>query len=394
MSPSSDYDIPKPSKMKMYVDERVFATQHKADSHRKESKTDIASRLYRKEQRRIQREQDRIRRANASNSFFSPPRPTRDESISPPRYGPNAGKRRRASDGDEDDNDDWQHTAREDFLNHMDWFYDEELRHQEPGNIFAGWEDFVPSRHRPAAASSSRRQAWAEVDFDPFGPVPPLEEMTENEYTSFIREGLRARLRHAEQAASERAREARRAEDARRARERQQQEEKEERGRKRARYAEWAAKEEHVATERAKRADPAKDAAARTYQRSRWRAAGAALMVDGEAADVVAVELTFDDIPWPVYRARPEGDYELLLGLDDLTIDNVRAFLFALADDEAKDGKTTDARRKVLRDAIRLFHPDRFYGRVLPRVREKDRERVREGVERCSRLINELLAAK
>ncbi|WOO84770.1 uncharacterized protein LOC62_06G008282 [Vanrija pseudolonga] len=378
MSPSSDYDIPKPSKMKM-----------------KESKSDIAQRLYRKEQKRIQREQDKIRRANASNSFFSPPRPARDESISPPRYGPNAGKRRRASDGDDNDEDDWQHTAREDFLNHMDWFYDEELRHQEPGHIFAGWEDFVPARHRPAAASSSsRRQAWAEVDFDPFGPVPPLEEMTENEYTSFIREGLRARLRHAEQAAAERTREARRAEDARRTRERQQQEEKEERGRKRARYAEWAAKEEHVATERAKRADPAKDAAARTYQRSRWRAACTALMVDGEAAEVVAVELTFDDIPWPVYRARPEGDYELLLGLDDLTIDNVRAFLFALADDEAKDGKTTDARRKVLRDAIRLFHPDRFYGRVLPRVREKDRERVREGVERCSRLINELLAAK
>ncbi|KAL1407005.1 hypothetical protein Q8F55_006418 [Vanrija albida] len=367
MPPSSDYDMPKPSKMKM-----------------KESKTDKAERLYRKEQRRILREQERIRRANASSSVFSPPRQARDESISPPRYGPNAGKRARLDD-------DWE--EREDFLSNMEWLHDDELRYHEPGHIFAGWEDFVPARHRPTA-SNARREGWAEVDLDPRGPVPPLEDMTEGEYSDFIREGLRARLRHAEQAAAERARQARRDEDARRARERALHEERQARDRKRAKYAEWARREEHVATERAKRADPAKDAAARTYQRGRWRAACAALVVDGEAADVVAVELRFDDIPWPVYRARPEGDYELLLGLDDLTIENVRSFLFALADDEAKDGKATEARRKVLRDAIRLFHPDRFYGRALPRVRENDRERVREGVEKVSRLINDLLTAK
>lgn len=46
----------------------------------------------------------------------------------------------------------------------------------------------------------------------------------------------------------------------------------------------------------------------------------------------------------------------------------------------------------MLREGIRQFHPDRFFGRILPRTREDERDKVREGVESCTRAINDLLA--
>jgi len=46
----------------------------------------------------------------------------------------------------------------------------------------------------------------------------------------------------------------------------------------------------------------------------------------------------------------------------------------------------------VLREAIRNFHPDRFNSKVLPRVREGEREKVKEGMEICSRVLTDLIS--
>lgn len=125
---------------------------------------------------------------------------------------------------------------------------------------------------------------------------------------------------------------------------------------------------------------------------TRWES----LQTGGE---VESTELLFDDIPWPVFRpsarGRSSGSSESIL-LDTLTLENVRKFMTAVAghlstSKSSSAGGTTGDLRKTVREAIRNFHPDRFYSRVLGRVREKDREKVRQGADQVSRVLNDLV---
>lgn len=123
----------------------------------------------------------------------------------------------------------------------------------------------------------------------------------------------------------------------------------------------------------------------RAEQRAAWQKRCGALFANGE---IQSVHLTFQDIPWPIYAVR--GEVEYIVTLDDLSPKNVKEFLLDLAmDNTALEYEAS--RRKVLKDAIRMFHPDRWH-RVLPRVKENERESVRTGVELCSRIINDLLS--
>lgn len=126
-------------------------------------------------------------------------------------------------------------------------------------------------------------------------------------------------------------------------------------------------------------------AAKRAEQRQAWVKRSAALFTTGE---IQSVRLTFQDIPWPIYAAKG-GEVEYIVTLDDLCTKNVKEFLLDLARDKV-EMEYEAARKKVLRDAIRMFHPDRWH-RVLPRVEEAERENVKQGVELCSRIINDLL---
>ena len=88
--------------------------------------------------------------------------------------------------------------------------------------------------------------------------------------------------------------------------------------------------------------------------------------------EIEETNLTYTDIPWPTYST--------------LDKEQVKTFMLDMASDQGEEVK------RVLRETIRSYHPDRFFGRILPRVRENERERVKDGVELSSRIINALAA--
>ena len=244
------------------------------------------------------------------------------------------------------------------------------------GNPFAGEYDLpapldvrIPKRHREAAGwgasgtTSTKREVGVGLDG---GPAPPIGSMGEEEYAEWVRAGM-YRLKHRAEV-EERERLAKVKEEAERAkesaRERAMKSEKKRLARLRA--------EKSAAVEEGKRGE-------RERYRVRWKALGEV------GGDVEESELTFGDIPWPAYRP---------VTMAGLAKGSVREFLLALAADGEERGAEGEGERvrRVLREAIRVFHPDRFFGRVLGRVREGEREQVKDGVERCSRIINDLAA--
>ncbi|KAK8870088.1 hypothetical protein IAR55_000658 [Kwoniella newhampshirensis] len=385
----ADYAVPRPTKIKM-----------------KETKPEKAHRLYRREQRRAARESERISRANGY--AVSPPRRyrSRSDSISPPRHPPKTKSKSNHEvydvDADEEEEGggrggEWMggygRRAKEE-LETREW--EEKLAwlagggsNEDPfGGVtygYAGSMDgvHIPKRFREAAgapgpsssASSNRRKRDGdrdpaqEVDFDAGGPVPPLGAMTEEEYTAWVREGMYRRKHRAELEAAERRRK-----------------EKEEKERKKEKEREKASKEEERRLKKLKKQKGDDEERKRKEERGRWKDRWKKLGETG--GEVEETELRFDDIPWPVYRS--SNSTTTVISEDHLTIDNVRSFLYAVAEDEAAKGG--DDLRKVIREAIRSYHPDRFHGRVLPRVREKDRDRVKDAVEKLSRVLNDLAA--
>lgn len=101
----------------------------------------------------------------------------------------------------------------------------------------------------------------------------------------------------------------------------------------------------------------------------------------------------FSEMPWPVYRT-PGTTFTP----DLFTVEAITAFLDSLATapstvppaDAATD--TSTSRRRIIRDAVLRYHPDRFE-RVLALVRIKDKEAVREAAGRVSRVLNEINGA-
>ena len=89
-------------------------------------------------------------------------------------------------------------------------------------------------------------------------------------------------------------------------------------------------------------------------------------------------DLGFGDIPWPV----PGGPPDISL----ITAEAVSAFLFF--PEEAGKGKT---RKEELRGTMLRFHPDKFEGRIIPRVREEERAAVREGANAVTRAVSTLM---
>ncbi|KAI9441651.1 hypothetical protein H4582DRAFT_1934022 [Lactarius indigo] len=85
-----------------------------------------------------------------------------------------------------------------------------------------------------------------------------------------------------------------------------------------------------------------------------------------------SVDLGFGDVPWPV-----RGKVETA----QLTAEAISAFLFPSGSDV---GRT---RKEALREAMLRFHPDKFEGRVIPRIRSKDRDSVREGANAVARAV-------
>lgn len=89
------------------------------------------------------------------------------------------------------------------------------------------------------------------------------------------------------------------------------------------------------------------------------------------------VQLAFTDIPWPVTQP-PRSKY-------DLTSAALSDFFLSR---HLPVGRATKER---LRDALLRWHPDRFEGRYLDKIRPQDREDVIEGVGIVVRYLNSTL---
>ncbi|EIN11019.1 hypothetical protein PUNSTDRAFT_133076 [Punctularia strigosozonata HHB-11173 SS5] len=95
--------------------------------------------------------------------------------------------------------------------------------------------------------------------------------------------------------------------------------------------------------------------------------------------------MAFADVPWPI------GTKGETVSAEDLTPDNISVFLFSklsvdqTVDDIAKQKKDT------IRATLLRFHPDKFEGRVMRRVKEEDKDAVKEAVGRVARALNALM---
>ena len=303
--------------------------------------------------------------------------------MSPPRHQPTS----RPTEAMDEDGDDGEirlmaghgRNARAELdsieeMEHMAWIAQEDMFR---GNPFASmgfpsmalpFPDLrIPLRHREAAGMrpgpSRRRDAAREVGLDG-GAVPDMSGMGEEEYSEWIREGM-YRLKNRD--------EVRRQEKIR--------QEKLEKERLMEKAKDRARKDEKRRIDQLKREKGKLEEDRRKAQRDRYGARWATVGETG--GEIEEAELAFKDIPWPIYASRGRLDIE------DLETDAVRTFLEAVAVDR---GQGNDEFKKILRDAIRAFHPDRFFSRILSRVRAGDQDKVKEGVERCSRIINALAA--
>lgn len=372
----------------------------------KETRRERAERLFAKEQRAQRRLNERISRANGFEDY-SPPDPF-------DATGAGRSTRRRAESVDDMPST----TGYEQRIPHR---YATGASSSTTGSRFGtrtrmpdAWETFEETMRTYPFPTSGTRFAFRPFEFAgmPSGSrVPPMAGRNDDEYLRDVRNefdaareaferGRRAH-RYAREANPDYTAEhcyfehlgegygnpfwAPRDSGAARAA-RSQSEERARRGYARGHYddtAERAAEAER--RQRAKKLEQER-AAKRAEQRQAWVKRSAALFAMGE---IQSVRLTFQDIPWPIYAAKG-GEVEYIVTLDDLSTKNVKEFLLDLARDKA-DMEYEAARKKVLRDAIRMFHPDRWH-RVLPRVEETERDNVKTGVELCSRIINDLLS--
>ncbi|KAI9455647.1 hypothetical protein F5148DRAFT_984692 [Russula earlei] len=130
--------------------------------------------------------------------------------------------------------------------------------------------------------------------------------------------------------------------------------------------ARWRARDER---ERRRRAD-ARDA----YHR-RW--------VGLQDPNSKSADLSFGDIPWPVWDVASDITY--------LTAEAISGFLFLLKEEGLDDAGRARLRKEELRGTMLRFHPDKFEGRVIPRVKEEERAAVREGANIVTRAVAELM---
>ncbi|KAI9636138.1 uncharacterized protein MKK02DRAFT_44842 [Dioszegia hungarica] len=378
MSRAGDYSVAKPSRIKL-----------------KPTPDEIATTLYRAEQARQARFAERISSANSAGPSSSPPQPPHSTSGRRPGIPePNLGRRWKT------DSSSAHFDALADDVRIPARFYDS-AKHR--GRYTTAYTTAIDSAEDflfgPSSVPERARTQRAEDVVQLYGgPVPAMGNRTVNEYLGWIRHGMdqlrkreedrvrqdRARQKEWEEQEAERMREKQRAKDEKAQRAHESKERK-----RRAAEA-----EEYERASKRRREEPGVNVKVeggdnkgeRERYLSRWKAFNGA----GEGgADIVEVELAFADIPWPVYGSRRVGSAE------SLSEERIEAFLLDLATESCPTAESMrSAKRKVQMEAIRQLHPDRFHGRVLPRVKESDKAKVKEGVEHCIRIVNGLLTGR
>lgn len=92
------------------------------------------------------------------------------------------------------------------------------------------------------------------------------------------------------------------------------------------------------------------------------------------------LELTWVDFPWPVLRPPSLPD--------DISLVLLNAYISTPFLPEKEKAKSHKER---IKEHLRRWHPDRFESKVLPRVVEPEREKVKQGAGNVVRYLNDLL---
>ncbi|KAJ3748634.1 hypothetical protein DFH05DRAFT_1388978 [Lentinula detonsa] len=216
-------------------------------------------------------------------------------------------------------------------------------------------------------------------DNDEFLAMDPMS-MDDEEYAEWIRVGM-YRKSHAQEIAEKERLKAERA--ARRAHEK-------------AVRAETERLEKLAAAERRSRRQEKENQRlelSRSEYHNRWK-----LLLSNTSADMPQAEIGFDDIPWPILPAfkksdkKSASDNALSLSLDDFTRGEISTFLFTssrLAETEMAKAKKD--RKEKLRETLLRFHPDKFEGRLMSRVRPDEKVKVTEALAIVVRVLNDLM---
>ena len=98
-------------------------------------------------------------------------------------------------------------------------------------------------------------------------------------------------------------------------------------------------------------------------------------------ANLPSSDAVWNDFPWPMIKKPSEPE--------EITLPAVRAYIESPYYPEKDKSKTVKDRVK---DHIKRWHPDRFNTKLLTKVREEEKEKVKEGAGTVVRCLNELLA--
>jgi hypothetical protein len=90
-------------------------------------------------------------------------------------------------------------------------------------------------------------------------------------------------------------------------------------------------------------------------------------------------ELLWHNFPWPVWKTPKDPE--------DLTSTHIGAYVLS----QYYPGDKSKSTKDRIKEHIRRWHPDRFETKYLPKVREGDREKVKEGAGVVARVLNEML---
>lgn len=103
--------------------------------------------------------------------------------------------------------------------------------------------------------------------------------------------------------------------------------------------------------------------------------------------------LKFEDIPWPIFETKARRS-STTLSSGDLTVEAISAFILLRSTHDCgpvSDEADKKERKERLRETMLRFHPDKFEGRLMARVKERDKDMVREAVGQVVRALNTLM---
>jgi len=249
-------------------------------------------------------------------------------------------------------NDDFQRREENERFQQRMW--DELCEQERLDNLETNFNSYshIPYRWRSSAPEEPVLKA------DP-------QLMEEEEYAEWIRDGM-WRKQHSELYQEQKRQKA--AEAARKARERE--------------LAANTARLEAIAAEEKRRRKQERERVykidAKQCYETQWKA-----LLAGEAEEN---SLSFRDVPWPCFQAYCRTSSSL--SIDDLTEGSVSAFLLDF--DSECETQSEKMKKDKVRETLLRFHPDKFEGRVMSRIKAVDRGKVQEAVGVVVRILNEL----